>query len=498
MSTALEEIRNNRIKKLGELKNKGINPYPERVVFDIKEISEVSENFKKLSKSKKAIGIAGRVMGLRGHGGSAFLDIFDGSTPLTAGGSGKFQAFVGRDKIGEEQFSIFSDTVDIGDFIAISGKPFVTKRKEPTIEVSKWQMLAKSLRPLPEKWHGLSDVEERFRKRYLDTLMNPEVKDKFVLRSKIISELRNFLDKEGFMEVETPILQTLAGGASARPFKTHHNALDIDLNLRIATEIHLKELLIAGFKKVYEIGRIFRNEGIDMTHNPEFTSVEIYEAYENDETLMKFIEKLISSLVKSVFKKNKISFEEKEITFKPPFRKITFLEALERHALITDYHKKTLDDLIMFAQRFGIKTEDHESKDKIADKIFAKVCRPKFWEPTFVTNYPANLIPLAKRSSQNHNTSLAFQLVIGGVEVAKAFNELNDPIDQRERFKKESELAKSGDIEAQPMDEEFIEAMEYGMPPAAGVGIGIDRLVMLLTNTTNVKEVILFPTMKPK
>ncbi len=494
----LEEIRESRIKKLASLKQKGVEPYPERVSFKIEEVSEISKNFKKLASSKKAVGIAGRIMGRREHGGSMFLDIFDGSNGLTTSGSGKLQIFMGRDKIGEESFSLLRDHIDIGDFIAVSGKPFYTKRNEPTIEVSKWELLAKSLRPLPEKWHGLSDIEERFRKRYLDILMNPEVRERFLLRSKIISALRKFLDTDGFIEVETPILQTIAGGASARPFKTHHNALDTDLYLRIATELHLKELLIAGMQKVYEIGRIFRNEGIDMTHNPEFTSVELYMAYKNDEDMMHCIENLFSSLIKTIFKKNKIIFEEREIAFRAPFKKITFLEALERHALVTDYHKKTREDFLMIAQRFGINPEKHESKDKIADKIFAKMCRPKFLDPTFVTHYPANLIPLAKRSSKNLNISLAFQLVVGGVEIAKAFNELNDPIDQRERFKKESELAQKGDIEAQPLDEEFIEAMEYGMPPAAGAGIGIDRLVMLLTNTTNIKEVILFPTMKPK
>jgi len=290
----------------------------------------------------------------------------------------------------------------------------------------------------------------------------------------------------------------MAGGASARPFKTHHNALDIDLWLRIATEIHLKYLLIGGFNKVYEIGRVFRNEGIDATHNPEFTTAELYITYSDHENLMKFIEKLLGDLAALVAKDKSITFGGQKISFKAPFKKITFIEALERHALITEYRKKSRGDLVTIAMRFGVNLESHESKDKIAEKIFAKVCRPKFIQPTFVTDYPASILPLAKRSPKNPEAVLSFQVVAGGIEIVKAFNELNDPLDQQERLKKEAMVGAEGDIEAQPLDEEFIEALEYGMPLAAGLGIGLDRLVMLFTDTDNIKEVILFPTMKPK
>lgn len=481
MPSSIEEIRSNRLKKLDILKSKGINPYPSKISFKIISIEKVRKDFKKLEKSSKSLGIVGRVMAKREHGGSLFFDLFSEET---------FQVFMSKEKIGEESFSIFLETIDVGDFVAVWGKPFITKKKEPTIETQKWEIVSKSLLPLPEKWHGIQDIEERFRRRYLDLLMNQEVRERMEKRSMIVHELRNFLDNEGFMEVETPTLQSVAGGASALPFKTHHNILDLDLYLRIATEIHLKKLLIAGFNKIYEIGRIFRNEGIDMTHNPEFTSVEIYSAFWDLEKMETFTEKIFLNFVK------KLSI--KSISFKTPFKRITFAQALERHASIMDYYKKTKEDIITFALRFGINVENHDSKDKIAEKIFSKVCKPKLIEPTFITNHPIGLLPLAKKSSENSEEVLSFQFFINGIELAKAFNELNNPIDQRDRFKKEEIVGKKGDTEAQMPDEEFVEAMEYGMPLASGIGIGIDRLVMLLTETENIKEVILFPTMKPK
>jgi len=497
MASSGEEIRNYRVKKLELLKKAGTNPYPAKLPFAVSELVFIKKNFKKLASSKKLLGVAGRILAKREHGGSAFLDIFDGTGNLPAGKAG-LQIFLREDKVGKNAYKLFLETADIGDFVAVSGKAFYTKRKEPTIEAARWEMLAKSLLPMPEKWHGLQDIEERFRKRYLDLLMNSSVKERFLFRSRLIYKLRSLLDKEGFVEVETPVLQTMAGGASAQPFKTRHNALDIDLWLRIATEIHLKYLLIGGFNKVYEIGRIFRNEGIDATHNPEFTTLELYIAYSDHENLMKFAEKLLGDLAVLAAKNKIITFGGQKISFKAPFKKITFIEALERHALITDYPKKSRGDLVTFAMRFGVNPESHESKDKIAEKIFAKVCRPKFIQPTFVVDYPASTLPLAKRSPKNPEAVLSFQVVAGGIEIVKAFNELNDPIDQRERLKKEAAVGAEGDAEAQPLDEEFIEALEYGMPPAAGLGIGLDRLVMLFTDTDNIKEVILFPTMKPK
>jgi len=490
MASSGEEIRRYRVKKLEILRKAGIAPYPDKISFAVLAAEDIKKNFKKLVFAKKNIGVAGRILAKREHGGSMFLDIFDGT--------GKLQIFLSKDKIGADSYNLFSEAADIGDFIAVYGKPFFTKRAEATLEAARWEMLAKSLLPMPEKWHGLQDIEERFRKRYLDLLMNRDVKDRFLFRSQLIYKLRALLNKDGFVEVETPILQTIAGGASARPFKTRHNALDIELWLRIATEIHLKYLLIGGFNKVYEIGRIFRNEGIDATHNPEFTTLELYTAYSDHESLMKFTEKLLGDLAVLAAKNKIITFGGQKISFKAPFKKITFIEALERHALITEYDKKSRGDLVTIAMRFGVNPESHESKDKIAEKIFAKVCRPKFIQPIFVTDYPASILPLAKRSLKNSEAVLSFQVVAGGIEIVKAFNELNDPIDQRERLKKEAAVGAEGGAEAQPLDEEFIEALEYGMPPAAGLGIGLDRLAMLFTDTDNIKEVILFPTMKQK
>ncbi|MBI4692199.1 MAG: lysine--tRNA ligase [Candidatus Terrybacteria bacterium] len=475
---SLEDIRNERIRKLNLLKEKGIEPYPVSVERDF-SVAEILKNFSKLSKKKKPFFVVGRIMAMRMHGGAGFFNINDGSASI--------QAYIKKDDIRTEQFDLFNDTVDIGDFVELRGTLFITKTKEKTIKVSQWRIIAKSLRPLPEKWYGLQDIEEKFRKRYLDLLMNDEVKQRFLLRSKIISEIRNFLDKENFIEVETPILQHLAGGALAEPFKTHHNTLDMELYLRIAPELYLKKLLIGGFEKVYELGRNFRNEGIDATHNPEFTMIEVYEAYQDAEGLRKFIEKIIKALIKKLSKKNLKKFNT-----------ISYFDVLKRFALITDIEKASRDSLILKAQQFGIKVETFESREKIMDNIFKKICRPKIVQPTFVVDYPAGSSPLAKRKEGNWEMIDRFQLIIDGVEVANGFSELNDPIDQRNRFIEQDKAREKGEKEVSPSDEDYLEAMEYGMPPASGFGIGIDRLVMLLTNTHNIREVILFPILRPK
>lgn len=476
--SSLEEIRNERIKKLEILKEKGIEPYPVSVSRDF-AISELLDNFPKLSKRKKPFFAVGRIMAIRSHGGSIFFDINDGSRQM--------QAYLKKDEIGEKQFSLFTEIIDIGDFVELKGILFKTKKKEKTIKVSQWKMITKSLRPLPAQWYGLQDVEERFRKRYLDLLMNEGIKERFLSRSKIISELRTFLDKEGFIEVETPILQPIAGGALAEPFKTHHNALDMDLYLRIAPELYLKELLIGGITKVYELGRSFRNEGIDVTHNPEFTLIEVYEVYRDAEYLRKFITKIIKNIIKKAGGKN-----EKE------FNVITYFNALKKYALIVDPSKSTREDLALKAKQFGIDVKDFETKEKIMDNIFKKLCRPKIIQPTFVIDYPTGSSPLAKRKKDNRELIDRFQLIIGGMEIANGFSELNDPIDQKERFAEQDKARERGEKEISPSDEDYLEAMEYGMPPAAGWAIGIDRLVMLLTDTHNIREAILFPTLRPK
>lgn len=501
----LEEIRSVRIEKLEKLKEAGIEPYPISSKRDF-PLAEVLANFSKLSKRKAPLSLAGRLLAIREHGGSLFCDFADGSTSLdytrdkslTTGGSGKLQAYLKKDSLGEASFLLFKETVDVGDFLEFQGKLFLTKKKEKTIEVKEWRMLAKSLRPLPEKWHGLQDVEERFRKRYLDILMNKEVKERFLLRSKIVSHLRNFLEKEGFLEVETPILQPMAGGASAEPFVTHHNALDIDLYLRIAPELYLKRLLVAGFNKVYELGRNFRNEGIDVFHNPEFTMLEFYQAYTNAQNQREFIEKMFSNLVKNLFKKSFIEYNGQKIDFSKKFKTISFLEVLKRTALMSNSETASTEDFKLKAKQFGIEVLESDSREKISDNIFKKICRPKLIQPTFIVDYPAGLLPLAKNFNDNKRIADAFQLIAGGLELVKGFSELNNPLDQKEKFLRQEEARAKGDLEASPSDEEFLEAMEYGLPPAGGVGIGIDRLVMLFADVKNIKEVILFPTMRPK
>ncbi len=460
---SLEEIRNARLAKRDLLEKKGFSAYPVSTNRDF-SLSEVEADFPKLSK-KKSITIAGRVMALRGQGGLVFADVADGT--------GRFQILLKKDEMKEEAFALWSETVDIGDFVEATGALFVTKRSEKTLAVASWRMLAKSLRPLPEKWHGLTDTEERFRRRYLDILMNEEVRSRFIARSRTISALRASLEAEGFLEVETSMLQPLAGGTNAEPFKTHHHALDIDLYLRIAPELDLKKLLIAGYPKVYEIGRSFRNEGIDVTHNPEFTTVEWYEAYSDAAKQRALVEKIFRAIVKKVSGRTSFLFDGKEIDCAKPFAVVSYQDTLKPFA-----------------------SDSLSVKEK--NSLFKKEIRPKLIQPTFVVKYPKEMLPLAKGVEGDEKTVDAFQFYVGGLELVKAFSELNDPIEQERRFLREEEQKKAGDKEAQPNDREFVEALEYGCPPAGGVGLGIERLVMLLTNTKNIREVIFFPTLRPK
>ncbi len=483
----LDEIRQERIRKLNHLKEMGINVFPVETLRDF-SVENVIKDFGKLTRRKKPLFLVGRILAIRSHGGSIFCDFTDGT--------GVFQAFLKKDILGE-LFARFEETTDIGDFVEWKGDLFVTKKKEKTIRVLSWKIIGKSLRPLPEKWHGLQDAEERFRKRYLDILMNADIKNKFILRSKMISEIRSFLDISGFTEVETPVLHPMSGGANAEPFVTHQNSLDIDLYLRIAPELYLKRLLIGGMPKVYELGRLFRNEGIDATHNPEFTELELYDAYQNAGGLMDFIESLVRKVIKKICAKEIIIYQEQKIICNRKFAVIQFYETLKRHAFIMNPEKISKEELLLKARQFGIDINSKESQWKILDHIFKKICRPRIVQPTFITDYPVESSPLAKKI-EGKNLLDRFQLIIGGLEIANGFSELNDPIEQKERFLTQEELVVLGDKEANSSDEDFIEAMEYGMPPAAGVGIGIDRLAMLLTDTHNIKEIILFPTMRPK
>jgi len=485
---SLEEIRTERIKKLNYLKEKGVNPYPISSAQDF-SIKEILANFPKFAKRKKPISLVGRVTALRGQGALVFFDFHDGTDTL--------QGLIKKGEIKDDPRTLFTDTVDIGDFIEIKGTLFITKRKEKTFLVRDWKMLAKSLRSLPDKWHGLQDVEERFRRRYLDILMSEEVRNRFILRSKMITMLRNILNDEGYLEVETPILQALAGGATAEPFTTHHNALDMDLYLRIAPELYLKKLLVGGFPKVYEIGRNFRNEGIDVTHNPEFTMLEFYESYSDAKAQMVFVEKILKTLTKKLFGKSTIVYNKEKISFSKKFAVVSFFDLLKRYALIPDPENATLNELKLKAKQLGVDVSDTDASEKIMDNIYKKACRSKLIQPTFIVDYPIASSPFAKRKEGNDTLIDRFQFIVGGIEIVNAFSELNDPLEQKDRYKEQDKKRQTGEKEVSPSDEDFLEAMEYGIPPAGGVGVGVDRLAMFFTDTKNIKEVILFPTMRP-
>lgn len=487
---SLEEIRVERIKKLELLKEKGMSPYPIATKRSL-SVAQALATFTKLSRENKKITLAGRVMAIRGQGALVFFNLRDEEATV--------QGFLKRDEMDENLFTLFQDAIDVGDFIECTGTLFMTKRKERTIQVKDWKILSKSLRPLPDKWHGLQDVEERFRKRYLDMLMSDEVRARFRLRSKIITEIRTFLNEADYLEVETPLLQSLAGGALAEPFKTHHNALDIDLNLRIAPELYLKKLLVGGFPRVYEIGRNFRNEGIDMTHNPEFTMLEFYAAYETCASQMAFVEKLMKTLVKSVLKGTKIKVgEDVVVDVSKKFVVVSFLDLFKRYASIDSPETMSRDEWKLNAERFGVRVEAHDSIEKIMDNIYKKSCRPKIIQPTFIVDYPAGFSPFAKKQENDPTLIDRFQLVIAGIEMVNAFSELNDPLDQRARYEEQDIKKKGGEGDVSPSDEDYLEAIEYGLPPAGGVGIGIDRLAMIFSDTRNIREVVLFPTMRPQ
>ena len=436
----INNIRKTRLKKLEAIKKAGLNPYPTKS-GKTHSIKDVLADFGKLSSAQTKVTLAGRIRSIREHGGSTFLHFEDET--------GSLQAYFKLDKIGEKNYRFFLDNFDIGDFIEITGVLFETKRGEKTIEASDFKILAKSLLPLPEKWHGLQDVEERFRKRYLDLLMNPEVREKFKTRSKIVEGLRNILDGQGFFEVETPILQPIPGGALAKPFKTHLNALKLDLYLRVSPELYLKRLLVGGFEKIYEIGRCFRNEGMDKHHNPDFTMLELYWAYQNRDGLMDFVERAVIDLVKKIKGGTQFTYEGKNIDFKAPWKRIQFEEI--------DFEKEKVNII----------------------------------QPTFVVDHPAKMAILAKAREDNPKKAHRFQVVVGGIELINGFSELNDPLEQEKRFK-------TAKVETERKDKDFLEALRYGMPPAAGMGMGIDRLIALLTDSHSLREVILFPTMRPK
>lgn len=488
---ALDEIRKTKIEKVEKLRKAGIDPYPavsERTngISEVVNWDEGKWNDEQFNTNTTPVILAGRITAIREHGGLMFVDINDGG--------GKIQAYVKEDKLGGE-FKTFSELVDIGDFIEVSGLLFKTKRKEKSIEVEKWKILAKSLLPLPEKWHGLEDVEERLRKRYLELIMNPEEKELFVKKSSFWQATRKFLLNEGGLEVETPVLEQVPGGADAEPFKTHMNALDIDLYLRIAPELHLKRLIVGGFDKIFEIGRIFRNEGIDREHLQDYTQMEMYWAYTDYEKLMKIVERMIKYVVKETLGKLEHEYRGKVVNWNGEWKRYDYFNEFNKYTGL-ELGGVSEDELKKYAEKEGIDTSLHIGRGRLIDVIFKKKVRPELWEPGFLVLPPVDIEPLAKRLTSSANKVERFQIMAGGAELGKGFSELNDPLDQRERFEEQTKLRERGDKEAQRMDEDFVEALEYGMPPTAGFAYS-ERLFAFLMDRP-VRETVFFPLMKPR
>ena len=489
MNEKLSDQTRIRIEKLYQLIEQGINPFsnsfkPKDLVKDILRTHSDNSN-DELSELDRQFVVAGRITSKRDFGKSIFFNLKDRT--------GKIQGFIQRGTVGAENLNFFKKYVDVGDFIGLTGRLFKTKTGELTINVGEFSFLTKSLRPLPEKWHGLQDVELRYRQRYIDLISNEHVKEIFLKRNKIIKLIKNYLDERDFIEVETPILHTIAGGATAKPFVTHHNALDMDLFLRVAPELYLKRLVIGGLERVYELGRTFRNEGVSTKHNPEFTMVEFYQAYATYEDLMGLIEDMLSGVCREIFGEEKIRYQDKEISFKVPWERINMYDTLAKK-----YGNEFLeneDEIFKRAKSLGI--EHNNIKGKAIIEIFEQEIGKELVNPTFVYSFPLEVSPLARKNDNNPEITDRFELYINGWEIANAFSELNDPIDQKERFKKQLDNKAKGDEEFHDTDNDFIAALEYGMPPTAGAGIGIDRLVMLLTNSSSIREVIFFPHLKP-
>jgi len=487
MPKPLEELRQVRLEKLEKLRELGISPYPSR--WELAEKRVKAESCER-SKLGTEVAVAGRIRAWREHGGIIFADLFDES--------GKIQLCFRKDALLNFNFEYLS-LLDIGDFIGVSGELFRTAAGELTVLVKDLKLLAKALRPLPSSWYGLKDVEERYRKRYLDLLMNPEVRRVFETRTKILTLLRRYLNEHGFIEVETPVLQPIYGGASARPFITHLDVLDTDLYLRISDELYLKRLIVGGFEKVYEVAKDFRNEGIDRQHSPEFTQVEFYWAYANYEDLMRFTEEMLSQIIREVKGTLQVEFEGKKLDFTPPWSRITYRDLVLEHTGIDIDEVRTEDELRAAISQKGLDLDlsGTVGYGAVLDTLYKEFCRPRIIQPTFLTDHPAESVALAKRKENDPRKVARFQLLVCGYEVINAYNELNDPQDQRQRWLEQEGLARKGLEEHEALDEDYIEALEYGMPPTAGWGIGIDRLTAILTDRHTIREVILFPLMRP-
>ena len=474
-----------RRQKLADLQAAGKNPF-EIMKYDVTHHSkEIKDNFEELEG--KEVAVAGRLMFKRVMGKASFCNVQD----LQGG----IQAYVARDEIGVESYQDFKK-MDIGDIVGIKGKVFATKTGEKSIHAEEVILLSKSLKPLPEKFHGLTDTDTRYRQRYVDLIMNEESKEVFIKRSKIISKIRSYLDGQGFMEVETPMLVSNAGGASARPFETHYNALSEDVKLRISLELYLKRLIVGGLEKVYEIGRVFRNEGVDTRHNPEFTLMELYQAYTDYHGMMELTENLYRYLAEEVCGGTKIQYKDFEIDLGKPFERITMVDAVKKYSGVDFKEIKTLEEARAAAEEHHVEYEERHKRGDILNLFFEEFVEDKLIQPTFVMDHPVEISPLTKRKPEDPDYVERFEFFMNGWEMANAYSELNDPIDQRERFKAQEELLAQGDEEANTTDEDFLNALEIGMPPTGGIGFGIDRMVMLLTNSTAIRDVLLFPTMK--
>ena len=491
----LVAVRRQKLQKLYDL---GITPFPNRSERTHR-IIELFENKDKFVVEQQKVKITGRLAAMRRQGKIGFGNVSDES--------GRIQIFVKKDLVGEDNYEIFK-LLDLGDFVQIDGECFITQKGEYSVKADHITILSKNLRPVPtvkekivdgekKRWDEFSDIELRFRKRYLDLLLNPEKKKNFEIRSKVIGEIRKFLDEKGFLEVETPILTSLYGGANARPFTTFHNTLDMKLYLRIAIELYLKRLIVGGIEKVYELGKTFRNEGMDRNHNPEFSMLELYQAYSDVEGMMNLTEDLINSIALNIFRSESIEFQGQEISFTKPWRRASMLSLIKEETGF-DASDFDFEKIKAFCQQSEIEIEPGMNSGKLIEEIFNHFVEPKLIQPTFVIDYPKEISPLAKTKPDDPRLVERFELFIAGNEYANAFTELNDPVEQRKRLESQAKMRELGDVEANVVDEDFLEALEYGMPPTGGLGIGIDRLVMLFTNNTSIKEVILFPQMKPE
>ncbi len=485
-NTDLNEMLQIRRQKLKELQDQGKNPFLIEKFNPDHHTTDITDNYDEFEG--KEVTVAGRVMSKRGHGKISFMDIQDMK--------GRIQILSKIDELGEEAYKIIS-YLDMGDIIGVEGEVFKTQSGEISVKAKKLTLLSKSLQILPEKWHGLKDPDLRYRQRYVDLIVNPEVKETFLLRNKIIRKIREYLDNLGYLEVETPILGNIAGGANARPFLTHHNALNIDMSLRIANELYLKRLIVGGFDKVYEMGKMFRNEGMDTRHNPEFTNIELYEAYADYNDMMEITENLVAYVAREVLGTTKVEYQGKTIDFTPPWRRIKMQDAVKEHTGV-DFDKITTDEeALEVAKEHKLEIKPGMTRGHVISEMFEEFCEQYMDQPTFIIGHPVEISPLAKRNPDDPRITNRFEAFANCWEIANAFSELNDPIDQRERFEEQLRQKEYGDDEAHPMDEDFLNAIEVGLPPTGGLGIGVDRLIILLTNQASIRDVIFFPTMKP-